>query len=156
MKDITSDETRDAICLFDFIFYRPIMSGTPGSGEISTRGRLDSHAQLNFLCDMCQFLFGWMKLQCWKFVPSFYNIPDNNPGQFHGINSSTKNVHIKFVICNLTKGVLTFYCSIIGNMLKITCPPRWRRGSRLDFGSEDPGSIPRLPSPRVGPLVARR
>ena len=31
-------------------------------------------------------------------------------------------------------------------------PPRWRRGSGLDFGSEDPGSIPRLPSPRVGPL----
>ena len=25
-----------------------------------------------------------------------------------------------------------------------------------NFGSEDPGSIPRLPSPRVGPLVARR
>ena len=35
-------------------------------------------------------------------------------------------------------------------------PPRWRRGSGLDFGSEDPGSIPRLPSPRVGPLMARR
>ena len=35
-------------------------------------------------------------------------------------------------------------------------PPRWRRGSGLDFGSEDPGSISRLPSPRVGPLVARR
>ena len=33
-------------------------------------------------------------------------------------------------------------------------PPRWRRGSGLDFGSEDPGSIPRLPSPRVGPLMA--
>ena len=25
-----------------------------------------------------------------------------------------------------------------------------------DFGSGDPGSIPRLPSPRVGPLMARR
>ena len=36
------------------------------------------------------------------------------------------------------------------------CPPRWRRGSGLDFGSEDPGSIPCLPSPRVGPLMARR
>ena len=35
-------------------------------------------------------------------------------------------------------------------------PPRWRRGSGLDFGSEDPGSIPRLPSPRVNPLMARR
>ena len=35
-------------------------------------------------------------------------------------------------------------------------PPRWRRGSGLDFGSGDPGSIPRLPSPRVGPLMARR
>ena len=23
-------------------------------------------------------------------------------------------------------------------------PPRWHRGSGLDFGSEDPGSIPRL------------
>ena len=29
-------------------------------------------------------------------------------------------------------------------------------GSGLDFGLEDPGSIPRLPSPRVGPLMARR
>ena len=36
------------------------------------------------------------------------------------------------------------------------CPSRWRRGSGLDFGSEDPGSIPGLPSPRVGPLMARR
>ena len=35
-------------------------------------------------------------------------------------------------------------------------PPRWRRGSGLDFGSDDSGSIPRLPSPRVGPLMARR
>ena len=34
-------------------------------------------------------------------------------------------------------------------------PPRWCRDSGLDFGSEDPGSIPRLPSPRVGPLMAR-
>ena len=38
----------------------------------------------------------------------------------------------------------------------LSSPPRWRRGSGLDFGSEDPGSIPRLPSPRVGPLMARR
>ena len=35
-------------------------------------------------------------------------------------------------------------------------PLRWRRGSGLDFGSEDPGSIPRLPSPGVCPLMARR
>ena len=35
-------------------------------------------------------------------------------------------------------------------------PPRWRRGSGLDLGSEDSGSIPCLPSPRVGPLMARR
>ena len=35
-------------------------------------------------------------------------------------------------------------------------PARWRRGSGLHFGSEDPGSIPRLPSLRVGPLMARR
>ena len=27
--------------------------------------------------------------------------------------------------------------------------PRWRRGSGLDFGSDDPGSIPGLPSPLV-------
>ena len=35
-------------------------------------------------------------------------------------------------------------------------PPRWRRGSGLDFGSEEPCSILGLPSPRVGPLMARR
>ena len=35
-------------------------------------------------------------------------------------------------------------------------PPRWRRGSGLDCTSEDPGSIPGLPSPPVGPLMARR
>ena len=34
-------------------------------------------------------------------------------------------------------------------------PPRWRRGSGLDCRSEDPGSIPSLSSPRVGPLMAR-
>ena len=33
-------------------------------------------------------------------------------------------------------------------------PLRWRRGSGLDCGSEDPGSIPCLPSPRG--LMARR
>ena len=38
-----------------------------------------------------------------------------------------------------------------------TCsPPRWRRGSVLDCGSEDPGSILGLPSACVGPLMARR
>ena len=37
-----------------------------------------------------------------------------------------------------------------------SCPPRWCRGSGLDCGSEDPGSIPSLPSPRVGPLMARK
>ena len=37
----------------------------------------------------------------------------------------------------------------------ICCPPRWRRGSGLDFGSDDPGSSPGLPSPRVGPLMTR-
>ena len=30
------------------------------------------------------------------------------------------------------------------------------RGSGLDCGSEDPGSIPGIPSPRVGPLMDRR
>ena len=40
--------------------------------------------------------------------------------------------------------------------IPLSCPPRWRRGSGLDFGLEDPDSIPRLPSPRVGPLMARR
>ena len=32
----------------------------------------------------------------------------------------------------------------------------WPRGSGLDFGSDDSGLIPGLPSPRVGPLMARR
>ena len=36
------------------------------------------------------------------------------------------------------------------------CPPRWRRGSGLDCGSEDPGSIPGIPSPHGGPLMASR
>ena len=36
------------------------------------------------------------------------------------------------------------------------CRPPWRRGSGLDCGSEDPGSIPGLTSPPVGPLMARR
>ena len=34
--------------------------------------------------------------------------------------------------------------------------PRWRRGSWLDCGSGDLGSIPGIPLPRVGPLMARR
>ena len=38
----------------------------------------------------------------------------------------------------------------------VNCPPRWRRGSGLDCGSEDPGSIPGIPSPHVGPLMAGR
>ena len=38
-------------------------------------------------------------------------------------------------------------------------PPGWCKSSRLNCGSvfsEDPWSIPSLPSPRVGPLMARR
>ena len=35
-------------------------------------------------------------------------------------------------------------------------PPRWCRGSGLVCGSKDPGSIPGIPSPRVGPLMVRR
>ena len=37
-----------------------------------------------------------------------------------------------------------------------TRPPRCHRGSGLDCGSEDPGSIPGILSPCVGPLMARR
>ena len=35
-------------------------------------------------------------------------------------------------------------------------PPQWCRGSGLDCGSGDLGSIPGVPSPRVGPPMARR
>ena len=35
-------------------------------------------------------------------------------------------------------------------------PPWWRIGSGLDCGLEDSGSIPGIPSPPVGPLMARR
>ena len=38
----------------------------------------------------------------------------------------------------------------------VCCPQRWRRGSRLDCESDDPGLNPGLPLPRVGPLMARR
>ena len=43
-------------------------------------------------------------------------------------------------------------CQVLLN----SSPPRWRRGSGLDCGSDDPGSIPGIPSPRVGPLMAKR
>ena len=42
------------------------------------------------------------------------------------------------------------------NDTSVESPPRWCRGSGLDFGSEDPGLIPGLPSPHVGPLMVRR
>ena len=42
------------------------------------------------------------------------------------------------------------------NVSNICSPPWWRRGSGLDFGSGDPGSIPCIPSPRVGLLMERR
>ena len=35
-------------------------------------------------------------------------------------------------------------------------PPQRRKGSGLDCGSEDPGLIPSIPSPLVGPPMARR
>ena len=44
-----------------------------------------------------------------------------------------------------------FWHTAIGIQNQKCSPPPWRRGSGLDFGPEDPGSIPRLPSPRVGP-----
>ena len=34
--------------------------------------------------------------------------------------------------------------------------PWWGQGSKLDCGSRDPGSIPSIPSSRIGPLMARR
>ena len=34
---------------------------------------------------------------------------------------------------------------------QVVSPPRWRRGSGLDFGSEDPGSIPSLTLTACGP-----
>ena len=39
---------------------------------------------------------------------------------------------------------------------KNLCAPRWRRGSGLDCGSGDQDSIPDIPLPCVGPLMARR
>ena len=36
------------------------------------------------------------------------------------------------------------------------CPPRLLRGSGMDCGLGDPGSIPGIPMPCVGPLMARR
>ena len=36
------------------------------------------------------------------------------------------------------------------------CPPRRCRDGGLDCGSRDPGSIPGIPSPGVGPLMTRR
>ena len=38
-------------------------------------------------------------------------------------------------------------------LLILSRPPRWRRGSGLDCGSDDPGSIPGIPSSRVVPLI---
>ena len=40
--------------------------------------------------------------------------------------------------------------------IQMYCPPRWRRGNRLDCGSVDPGLIPGIPSMCLGPLMARR
>ena len=37
----------------------------------------------------------------------------------------------------------------MSNSIYHSRPPRWRRGSGLDCGSGDPGSIPSIPSPRV-------
>ena len=51
---------------------------------------------------------------------------------------------------------LQLFSYILEKFSFCSCPPRWRRGSGLDFGSEDPGSIPRLPSPRLDPPMARR
>ena len=57
---------------------------------------------------------------------------------------------------NWTKEYVILEEMIQTELWNFNSPPRWRRGSGLDFGSEYPGSIPRLPSPRVGPLTARR
>ena len=51
---------------------------------------------------------------------------------------------------SMVKVTIDIYRNKLVNTIE-TSPPRWRRGSGLDFGSEDPGLIPRLPSPRGGP-----
>ena len=48
--------------------------------------------------------------------------------------------HIVFVL-----SICLFVCLSVVNFNLRYSPPRWRRGSRLDFGSEDPGSIPAYP-----------
>ena len=47
------------------------------------------------------------------------------------------------------------HLSVLSNLLQLG-PPQWRRGSGLNCGSRDQGWIPCIPSPRVGPLMARR
>ena len=44
----------------------------------------------------------------------------------------------------------------IQNVQNVTGLLRWRRGSWLDCGSEDPGYIPSKLSPCMGPLMDRR
>ena len=46
---------------------------------------------------------------------------------------------------------IIFKCRFIN----VYSPPWWRRGSGLDYGARDPSSIPGIPSPRVGHLMAR-
>ena len=68
-------------------------------------------------------------------------------------------MHVK-IPCNITLGIFgaqVHYAHYIHCVFTcIYSPPQWRRGSGLDCGSDDPSLIPGLPSPRVGPLMARR
>ena len=63
---------------------------------------------------------------------------------------------------NITRLVAKFLFCLICFLIMLhdeypsPCPPRRCRDGGLDCGSRDPGSIPGIPSPGVGPLMTRR
>ena len=69
--------------------------------------------------------------------------------------------NITWVTCNISETFLKCWYSLLSSYCfspssNLYSPPRWCRGSGLDCGSDDLGLIPGIPSPCVGPLMARR
>ena len=83
--------------------------------------------------------FDFCDLTGWKKVPI---------GVYTQVQSKfTKEVHV----LKLKEILVYIFMILLTNLYNNFCPPWRRRGSGLDCGSEDTGSIPGLPSTRVNP-----
>ena len=82
-----------------------------------------------------------LQLWCWKICM---------------INALTWKTRKKYPQAKISILTLFIFAGIHVTLPDVTGQPWWHRGSGQDCRSDNPSLIPGLPSPHVGPLMARR